>query len=132
VRELNTTLERGYHLSRGRRISLEDLAIGLSSNDLTSEDLSWYSVRREHLVRVLRLCRGNVTKAAQLLGLNRTTLIYKLKLLDIERKDFAPGQAVLEEESVMPPSGAPEDVVGVGINRAQGPLEGQQDDSASA
>jgi hypothetical protein len=36
------------------------------------------------------MCRGNVTRSAQLLGINRTTLIYKLKLLDIERPDFDP------------------------------------------
>lgn len=88
VRELNTTIERGYHLSTGRRIAVDDLGIGLASNSRTPDDLRWYSIRREHLVRVLRLCRGNVTKAAQMLGLNRTTLIYKLKLLDIERKDY--------------------------------------------
>ena len=90
VRELNTTLERGYHLSPGRRIGLDDLALGLTPLSSDLEDLSWYSVRREHLLRVLRLCRGNVSRAAQLLGLNRTTLIYKLKLLNVTRQDFDP------------------------------------------
>jgi DNA-binding NtrC family response regulator len=47
-------------------------------------------VRREHVLRVLGLCRGNVTRAARILGLNRTTLIYKLHLLGIEREDFDP------------------------------------------
>jgi DNA-binding NtrC family response regulator/tetratricopeptide (TPR) repeat protein len=90
VRELNTTLERGYHLSSGRRIALEDLGLGIGPDDRGLEDLSWYSVRRQHLLRVLRVCKGNVSRAAQLLGLNRTTLIYKLKLLDVSRKDFDP------------------------------------------
>jgi hypothetical protein len=31
-----------------------------------------------------------VTRAARILGLNRTTLIYKLRLLGIEREDFDP------------------------------------------
>jgi DNA-binding NtrC family response regulator len=88
VRELSTALERGYHLSSGRRISLDDLGLGLSTNSLDRSDLSWYAIRREHLLKVLRLTRGNVTRAAQLLGLNRTTLIYKLKLLSIDRKDY--------------------------------------------
>ncbi len=91
VRELNGTLERGFHLAPGRQIDLDDLGLGLSSTSLEPDDLSWYGVRRAHLLRVLRLCRGNVTHASRLLGLNRTTLIYKLKLLDIERTDFDPG-----------------------------------------
>jgi DNA-binding NtrC family response regulator len=114
VRELNTVLERGYHLCAGRRISLDDLGLGLSSNGTTAEDLSWYSIRRDHLLRVLRLCRGNVAKAAQLLGLNRTTLIYKLKLLDIERKDFAPGLLVPDQEADIPLAGGPEHIAEVG------------------
>jgi DNA-binding NtrC family response regulator len=90
VRELNATLERGFHLAAGRRIGLDDLGLGLSTVSLDAEDLSWYSVRRAHLLKVLRMCRGNVTRSAKLLGVNRTTLIYKLKLLDIERPDFDP------------------------------------------
>jgi DNA-binding NtrC family response regulator len=90
VRELNATLERGFHLAAGRRIGVYDLGLGLSTSSLDAEDLSWYSVRRAHLLKVLRMCRGNVSRSAQLLGVNRTTLIYKLKLLDIERPDFDP------------------------------------------
>lgn len=92
VRELNTTLERGYHLSNGRRIQTEDLGIGISE-DAEADDLSWYAIRRQHLLRVLSLCRGNVTRASEMLGLNRTTLIYKLKLLRISRDDYAKGTA---------------------------------------
>jgi DNA-binding NtrC family response regulator len=90
VRELNATLERGFHLAAGRRVGVDDLGLGLSTSSLDAEDLSWYSVRRAHLLKVLRMCRGNVSRSAQLLGVNRTTLIYKLKLLDIERPDFDP------------------------------------------
>ncbi len=90
VRELNATLERGFHLTAGRRIGVDELGLGLSTTSLDDQDLSWYSVRRTHLLKVLRMCRGNVSRAAQLLGVNRTTLIYKLKLLDIERPDFDP------------------------------------------
>ncbi|HUP18353.1 MAG TPA: sigma 54-interacting transcriptional regulator [Gemmatimonadota bacterium] len=89
VRELNAAVERGFHLSAGRRIAFEDLTLGLSSTG-RDDDFSWYAVRRTHLLRVLRLCQGNVSRAARLLGLNRTTLIYKLKLLGIERADFDP------------------------------------------
>ncbi|MFN2383703.1 MAG: sigma 54-interacting transcriptional regulator [Gemmatimonadota bacterium] len=102
VRELNATLERGFHLALGRRIGIEDLGLGLSPTGEDTADLSWYTVRRVHLLRILRACRGNVTRAARILGLQRTTLIYKLKLLDIERADFAPGGAVEPFPEAMP------------------------------
>ena len=89
VRELNAVLDRGFHLSAGRRIGVEDLGLALSDAP-AAVDLSWHAVRREHVLRVLGLCRGNVTRAARILGLNRTTLIYKLRLLGIEREDFDP------------------------------------------
>jgi two-component system response regulator HydG len=89
VRELNGVLDRGFHLAAGRRIGVEEL--GLAAADGSgAADLSWNAVRREHVLRVLGLCRGNVTRAARILGLNRTTLIYKLRLLGIEREDFDP------------------------------------------
>lgn len=90
VRELNASLERGFHLASGRRIAVEDLGLDSSGHGGQIEDLSWDAVRRDHLLRVLKLCRGNVTRAAKILAMNRTTLIYKLKQLGIERSDFDP------------------------------------------
>jgi len=97
VRELNAVLDRGFHLAAGRRIGLEDLGLATAPE---AADLSWHAVRREHVLRVLGLCRGNVTRAARLLELNRTTLIYKLKLLGIEREDFDPRYRLGEEPMV--------------------------------
>ncbi len=90
VRELNAAVERGFHLAQGRRIALEDLGLDPSEAGQKPAELTWHAVRRDHLLRVLRLCQGNVSRAARLLGMNRTTLIYKLKLLDIERSDYDP------------------------------------------
>ncbi len=100
VRELNAVIERGFHLSRGRRIAQEDLGLGTSLADGSMEDLTWDGVRRAHLLRVLKLCRANVTRAAKILEMNRTTLIYKLKQLGIDRSDFDPSiERVLEREA---------------------------------
>ena len=90
VRELNAVLDRGFHLATGRRIGVEELGLEVVGGPAGEVDLSWHAVRREHVLRVLGLCRGNVTRAARILGLNRTTLIYKLRLLGIERADFDP------------------------------------------
>jgi DNA-binding NtrC family response regulator len=89
VRELYGVLDRGFHLAAGRRIGVDELGLP-RADDAGPADLSWHAVRREHVLRVLGLCRGNVTRAARILGLNRTTLIYKLRLLGIEREDFDP------------------------------------------
>ncbi|HEY7471322.1 MAG TPA: sigma-54 dependent transcriptional regulator [Gemmatimonadota bacterium] len=90
VRELNAVLDRGFHLATGRRIGVEELGLAGEGGPASGVDLSWHAVRRDHVLRVLGLCRGNVTRAARILGLNRTTLIYKLRLLGIERADFDP------------------------------------------
>jgi DNA-binding NtrC family response regulator/tetratricopeptide (TPR) repeat protein len=122
VRELNAVLDRGFHLAAGRRIGVEELGLA-SAEEAGAADLSWHAVRRDHVLRVLGLCRGNVTRAARILGLNRTTLIYKLRLLGIEREDFDPrfrigagiregsgpgeGRRVAEREEAAPSTGFP-------------------------
>lgn len=107
VRELNGVLERGFHLAAGRRIGVEELGL-VAADGPGAGDLSWHTVRREHVLRVLGLCRGNVTRTARILGLNRTTLIYKLRLLGIEREDFDPRfLRVADGEGATPSTGFP-------------------------
>jgi two-component system response regulator HydG len=106
VRELNAVLDRGFHLAVGRRIGVEELGLA-DAEGAGAADLSWHAVRRDHVLRVLGLCRGNVTRAARILGLNRTTLIYKLRLLGIERADFDPRFQCHEALYVAEREGAP-------------------------
>jgi DNA-binding NtrC family response regulator/tetratricopeptide (TPR) repeat protein len=112
VRELNAVLDRGFHLAAGRRIGVEELGLA-DAEGAGAADLSWHAVRRDHVLRVLGLCRGNVTRAARILGLNRTTLIYKLRLLGIERADFDPrfrsheALHVADREGATPSTGDP-------------------------
>jgi DNA-binding NtrC family response regulator len=112
VRELYAVLDRGFHLAAGRRIGVEELGLA-DAEGAGAADLSWHAVRRDHVLRVLGLCRGNVTRAARILGLNRTTLIYKLRLLGIERADFDPrfrsheALHVADREGATPSTGDP-------------------------
>jgi DNA-binding NtrC family response regulator len=112
VRELNAVLDRGFHLAAGRRIGVEELGLA-NAEAAGAVDLTWHAVRRDHVLRVLGLCRGNVTRTARILGLNRTTLIYKLRLLGIERADFDPrfrpreALHVADGEGVAPSTGNP-------------------------
>lgn len=41
-------------------------------------------IERAHIRRALRLCGGNVTKTAYLLGISRATLYRKLKIYEIK------------------------------------------------
>jgi transcriptional regulator with GAF, ATPase, and Fis domain len=55
-------------------------------------DPSFHNAEREHILRVLRECKGmigGIGGAAEKLGLKRTTLNSKLRKLGIERSDYA-------------------------------------------
>jgi transcriptional regulator with PAS, ATPase and Fis domain len=47
------------------------------------EKLDMESVEREHLIRVIRRCNGNITQSADLLGIRRNTLYNKIKKYNI-------------------------------------------------
>ncbi len=78
VRELKSEIERACLLCRGREIKPEHLSEKiLSSCQQRIKPLS--EVEREYIERVLRLCGGNKSKAAKLLGISRLTLRRKLQ-----------------------------------------------------
>ena len=53
----------------------------IQSNDLAT---AWTHLERAHILKVLELCEGQKTKAAQMLGINRTTLWKKLRQYGLE------------------------------------------------
>ena len=109
VRELRNTIERAALLSPDGEIQLGHLRLdapsardsaliaahsGSSHNSSTSgkpllelDDFSLASAERALIVRVLAETDGNRSKAAKVLGVNRTTLYNKLKLYAIEQHD---------------------------------------------
>jgi DNA-binding NtrC family response regulator len=86
VRELENVISSGCITAAGEFIDLADLPEHLQKPDTRSADrgeswrpLSLDEVRRHHIRRVLEMCRGNRLRAAQILGIGRTSLYRYLK-----------------------------------------------------
>ncbi len=91
IRELENFVERAVILSRGPYLHAPLSELETTSEPDPREDATLESADRDHIVRMLRECRGVIAGkngAAARLGLKRTTLNSKMKKLGIERKDY--------------------------------------------
>ena len=91
VRELENFIERSVILSPGSvlRAPLAELEALEEFSDPADTNLE--AAEREHILRVLRECKGMIggaNGAAERLGLKRTTLNSKMKKLGIKRRDY--------------------------------------------
>ena len=86
IRELANVLERAMILQRGERLEASDLGLqGRASSGPEGGDelLPLRDMERLHIERVLQRTVGNVTEAAQILGMARRTLYDRMKTLGI-------------------------------------------------
>jgi transcriptional regulator with GAF, ATPase, and Fis domain len=93
IRELENFLERAVILTRGPvlYVPLAELQSAGDSEQFEAESPTLHDAEREHILRVLRECKGQIggeDGAAARLGLKRTTLNSKMKKLGIERSDY--------------------------------------------
>jgi PAS domain S-box-containing protein len=91
IRELENFVERSVILSRGSTLEAPVSELEVSPDDAGGFTLQ--DVEREHILRVLRQTGGRlagVNGAAARLGLARTTLQSKLKLLGIDHSQYRP------------------------------------------
>lgn len=97
VRELENLVERLVALAEGEVIHLEDLPVEMSGQKVVSGDISldlteqgmdmvaaMAEVERRLITQALQLGGGVKAKGAALLGINRTTLVEKMKRLRME------------------------------------------------
>lgn len=77
VRELENALERAVVLARGRTLRKDDFAFLLRSPGQVMPQ-SLKEMEKIHIDRILKLCQWNISKAAKLLEVNRTTLHNKI------------------------------------------------------
>lgn len=78
VRELENMIERGVILSKNTAITLDELPQDII-HPTPAEGKTVEAVTRNHIINVLEETKGNITKAANILGIRRMTLYNKLK-----------------------------------------------------
>lgn len=88
VRELKNAIERAVLLSTGDAIEPQAVPAGDHVGDAAAgarlrQDLATFE--RQRIVEALETCAGNQTKAAQLLGISRRTLVSRLGEYDLPR-----------------------------------------------
>ncbi len=95
VRELRNLMERIAYLSAEDRIEAEDLAFILSPRrpESTTAEISGkladatVQFQREYIARAIEQCGGNMTQAAEGLGLHRSNLYRKMRQLGMAAPD---------------------------------------------
>ncbi|MGH9779223.1 MAG: sigma 54-interacting transcriptional regulator, partial [Candidatus Acidiferrales bacterium] len=84
VRELDHAVERAVLLTHGPALGVADLALGADRDGATSlEKMSLEDVERFLIQKALVRYEGNVSRAAQALGLSRSGLYRRMKKFDL-------------------------------------------------
>jgi two-component system response regulator AtoC len=82
VRELENMIEHGVILSKNVEITLAELPQDIT-HPPTAEEKTIEAVTRNHILNVLEETKGNISKAAEILGIRRMTLYNKLKKFNL-------------------------------------------------
>ena len=86
VRELENAIERAMVIGKGPEISIEDLPLHINTTEKSnSGKVKLSDLEKDHILRILEETGGNVTKAANLLGIDRVTLYNKMKKYGVKR-----------------------------------------------
>ncbi len=87
VRELRNVLERARVLSQKPVLEAEDLRLDSRPGSEPDELLTLEDLERRHIERALQRAGGKVTRAAEMLGIARSSLYQKLQRYRIEAKE---------------------------------------------
>jgi two-component system response regulator HydG len=80
VRELKHTIEKAVILTETNEIKSEEIFLTASSSqDKADESLKLEDIEKSTISRVLTICQGNLSQAAKILDVSRTTLYAKMK-----------------------------------------------------
>ncbi|MCC6153380.1 MAG: hypothetical protein IT367_06455 [Candidatus Hydrogenedentes bacterium] len=91
IREAVAAMQRGVYgyifvpLQPGEADIMVRRALGRNAEPVDTDSRPLSDVESEHILDVVRQCKGNRAKAARLLGVGRNTLWRKLKQIDARR-----------------------------------------------
>jgi DNA-binding NtrC family response regulator len=85
VRELGNAVERAVVVGRGPRILPQDLPIFRPEFVSSPRGRTLREVERAHLESILKETQWNVSKSAEILGIDRSTLYDKIKRYDLRK-----------------------------------------------
>ncbi len=88
VRELENTIERAIVIGKGNRIELEDLSLeGTNDNYAFADDStgSLEDVEKKYIIKVLGENKWNISKSAEILGVERVTLYNKISKYGLKK-----------------------------------------------
>src|SRR6266516_5824501 len=87
VRELENAVERALVVGRGPEIRPADFSLQFQNEVKSGKTLD--EIERAHIERILREAEHNLSRAARILDIDRTTLYSKLRRYGIKRNRFA-------------------------------------------
>ena len=87
VRELENAIERAVVVGKGRKIMLEDLPIFTRGQAPSALNNSLEALERTHIIKILDENRWNITRSAEILGIDRSTLYNKIKRYKLQNPD---------------------------------------------
>lgn len=83
VRELENVVERAVIMAEGKELGPGDLPPQIVSSLENESDWTLERFEKDHITTVLSITKGELKKAAQLLGINQSTLWRKLKKFNV-------------------------------------------------
>jgi DNA-binding NtrC family response regulator len=85
VRELRNAVERAIVVAKGPTITVDDLPIP-STPKVAAQDQSLGAVESVHIKNVLEELGWNITRSAEMLGIDRATLYHKIKKYGLRKQ----------------------------------------------
>jgi DNA-binding NtrC family response regulator len=85
VRELENVIERAVVIGKKRKISPSDLPFQDARISRKPVAGSLENMEKAHIAEMLMACKWNISQAATLLGINRTTLYKKIKKYELNQ-----------------------------------------------